>query len=156
MTDEHRSPTAETASAIELTRRWFTDGWLGRMPAKDLFATGFSTNGVVVGPAGPTANIAARLAGFPDLVTEIMTLFGSDNTVTVQVRWTGTHNGAYGGVAATGRRVDVRVISIWRFENGKVVENWTLQDQFSLLQQVGYLSADLTAAQVRLDPAPEP
>lgn len=151
MTDDRTPPQAETARAIELTRQWFTDGWLGKIPAVDLFAPEFSTNGIVVGPAGPTANIAARLAGFPDLVSEIMTLFGSGDTVTVQVRWTGTHSGPYGGIAATGRQVDVRVISIWRFENDKVVENWTLQDQFSLLQQIRYLPADLTAAQVRLD-----
>jgi hypothetical protein len=39
------------------------------------------------------------------------------------------------------------VISIWRFAGGKVVDNWTIQDQFSLLQQTGYLSQELTTAQ---------
>jgi len=132
------------------TRRWFTEGWLGRVAADELFDPQFSTNGTVVGTAGPTANIAARLAGFPDLSTEVMTLVGSGDTVTIQVRWQGTHTGPYGGVAASGRKVDVRVISIWRFAAGKVVENWTLQDQFTLLQQIGYLPPELTAAQVRL------
>jgi len=75
-----------------------------------------------------------------------MTLLVSDDTVTVHVRWTGTHTGSYGGVPATNRVVDARVISIWRFVNNKVVENWTLQDQFGLLQQVGYLPANLTSA----------
>ena len=56
-----------------------------------------------------------------------MTLLVSDDTVTVHVRWTGTHTGSYGGVPATNRVVDARVISIWRFVNNKVVENWTLQ-----------------------------
>lgn len=145
---------AATAKAVELTRQWFTAGWLGRMAAGDLFDSGFSTNGTTVGPAGPAANIAARLAGFPDLATEVMTLIGAGDTVTIQVRWTGTHTGSYGGVASTGRKVDVRVISIWRFEHDKVVENWTLQDQFLLLQQVGYLPPELTAAQVRLGTSP--
>lgn len=40
-------------------------------------------------------------------------------------------------------------MSIWRFAEGKVVDNWTIQDQFSLLQQTGYLSQDLTTAQGR-------
>ena len=78
-----------------------------------------------------------------------MTLLVSDDTVTVQVRWTGTHTGSYGGVPATNRAVDVRVISIWRFVDNKVVENWALQDQFGLVQQVDYLPANLTSAQVR-------
>lgn len=145
---------AATARAVELTRQWFTAGWLGRMAAGDLFDERFSTNGVTVGPAGPAANIAARLSGFPDLATKIMTLIGTGDSVTVQLRWTGTHTGPYGGVAATGRKVEVRVISIWRFEHDRVVENWTLQDQFLLLQQVGYLPPELTAAQMRLGPAP--
>jgi predicted ester cyclase len=137
--------------AIELTRLWFTVGWLGDLALADrVFDPGFTTNGAHAGREGPRANILARLHGFPDLSTQIMTLYGAGETVTVQVRWTGTHRGIYGGVAPTGRHVAVRIISIWRFEGGNAVENWTLQDQFSLLQQIGYLPPDLTAAQVRL------
>ena len=85
----------------------------------------------------------------PDLATEVMTLLVSGDTVIVQVRWTGTHRESYGGVPPTNRAVDVRVISIWRFADNKVVENWTLQDQFGLLQQIGYLPEGLTSAQVK-------
>jgi predicted ester cyclase len=137
---------------LETTRRWFTDGWLGADLAAATFDPALVTNGQVVGLAGPRANIAARLKGFPDLSTEIMTLSGCGDTVTVQLHWNGTHRGPYGGVPATGKRVDIRVISIWRFVNSKVVENWTIQDQFTLLQQIGFLSPDLTSAQVRLAP----
>jgi predicted ester cyclase len=142
-----KRPDDPVARAIETTRRWFTAGWLGAELAEATFDPSLITNGVAVGLAGPRANIAARLKGFPDLATEIMTLIGNGDMVTVQVRWKGTHRGPYAGVAATGKRVDLRVISIWRFANGKVVENWTIQDQFSLLQQIGYLSPDLTSAQ---------
>ena len=145
---------AQLQRDMETTRRWFTDGWLGADLVGATFDPELTTNGAPVGLAGPRANIAARLAGFPDLDTKIMTLAGSGDTVTVQVRWTGTHLGPYGGVAATGKRVDVRVISIWRFAKGKVVENWTIQDQFTLLQQIGYLPPELTSAQVRAVPKP--
>ena len=145
---------AQLQRDMETTRRWFTDGWLGADLVDATFDPALTTNGAPVGLAGPSANIAARLAGFPDLDTKIMTLAGSGDTVTVQVRWTGTHLGPYGGVAATGKRVDVRVISIWRFAKGKVVENWTIQDQFTLLQQIGYLPPELTSAQVRAVPKP--
>jgi predicted ester cyclase len=139
----------QTQRNIEATRRWFTEGWLGIDLVEVTFDPALTTNGAAVGLAGPRANIAARLTGFPELATEIMTLTGSSDMVTVQLHWTGTHRGPYGGVAATGKRIDVRVISIWRFADGKVVENWTIQDQFSLLQQVGYLPSELTSAQVK-------
>jgi predicted ester cyclase len=140
---------AQTKRNMEATRRWFTDGWLGVDLVEATFDPALITNGAAVGLAGPRANIAARLTGFPDLATEIMTLTGGGDMVTVQLHWTGTHRGPYGGVAATGNRVDIRVISIWRFADGKVVENWTIQDQFSLLQQIGYLPPELTSAQVK-------
>ncbi len=44
--------------------------------------------------------------------------------------------------------VVVRSIAIGRFENDRVVENWNVQDQFVLLQQVGFLGDDITGAQV--------
>jgi predicted ester cyclase len=140
---------AQTTRNMEATRRWFTDGWLGVDLTEATFDPALTTNGAAVGLTGPRANIAARLTGFPDLATEIMTLTGSGDTVTVQLHWRGTHRGPYGGVPATGKHVDVRVISIWRFADGKVVENWTIQDQFSLLQQIGYLPPELTSAQVK-------
>lgn len=151
MTEATMAKSDQVIRNVEATRRWFSDGWLGVDFADELFDPRLTTNGVHVGIAGPKANIAARLAGFPDLKTEVMTVFGVGDTVTIQCRWTGTHRGPYGGVAPTGKPVDLRVISIWRFENGKVVENWTLQDQFTLLQQIGYLPPELTTAQVKLD-----
>ena len=41
--------------------------------------------------------------------TDVTTLLVSGDTVTVQVRWTGTHRESYGGVPSTNRPVDVRV-----------------------------------------------
>jgi len=47
-------------------------------------------------------------------------------------RWrlTGTHTGAFAGVAASGRRVTLRGVNFQRVrsEDGRVVEHWTLAD----------------------------
>ncbi|MRH86769.1 hypothetical protein GFY24_04670 [Nocardia sp. SYP-A9097] len=56
------------------------------------------------------------------------------------------HTGVYGGVEATGKPVEVSDIALWRFENGRVTEIRTLQDQFGLLTQIGYLPAGVYAA----------
>jgi ketosteroid isomerase-like protein len=60
--------------------------------------------------------------------------------------WRGTHAGSYGGVPATGLPVDVRDSAIWHFRDGKVIEIFTLQDQFGLLKQIGYLPENVHAA----------
>jgi steroid delta-isomerase-like uncharacterized protein len=53
--------------------------------------------------------------------------------------WTGnaTHTGDFMGIAATGKKVSFNGMSVARIENGKVVEEWTVLDMFSLMQQLG-------------------
>jgi predicted ester cyclase len=123
MTDE----TATNANA-RVMARWFTDGWRGDDAlADEIFAPAFSNNGVVVGPAGPKRNVHNRLAGFPDVASVVeQVVIADESTVVLRVRWTGTHTGPYLGVAPTGKRVDVRGITIWRFEGGTVIEDWTV------------------------------
>ena len=141
--------THDTDRNRAATRRWFTAGWKGDLAYADqLFHRDFATNGEVVGPDGPKRNIVTRLAGFPDVETFIDEIVAVADTVVIRLHWTGTHRGPYSGVPPTGRTVDVRVISIWRFEDDRVVENWTVQDQFALLRQVGYLGDEITGAQV--------
>jgi ketosteroid isomerase-like protein len=54
--------------------------------------------------------------------------------------------GSYGGVEATGEPVEVRDFAVWRFEDGKVAEISTIQDQFALLKQIGYFPEEVYAA----------
>ena len=47
---------------------------------------------------------------------------------------------------ATGKPVEVRDTAIWHFQNGKVTEILTLQDQFAILKQTGYFPDSVHAA----------
>ena len=49
-------------------------------------------------------------------------------------RWSlsGTHIGAFAGIAATGRRVTLRGVNFQRLESGRVAEHWTLADSSGL------------------------
>jgi predicted ester cyclase len=125
---------------LQIARRWFTEGWTGNLAlAEDIFSEELRTNGVRVGVAGPVGRIRDRLTGFPDLTTTIEDMFVCGNKLAVTLMWRGTHSGDYGGLAATGKRVEVRDSAIWHFEGGKVSEIFTLQDQFGFLKQTGYL-----------------
>jgi len=57
--------------------------------------------------------------------------------VWARARLTGTHQGEFMGVPATGSRVEFQVIDIARFENGKGVEHWGVSDAMSLMMQIG-------------------
>ena len=145
MTSPAESETRERYMAI--ARQWFTEGWTGNLAmADDIFGEDLRTNGVHVGVAGPVARIRDRLAGFPDVSTSIEDMFVSGNKLAVTLMWRGTHTGPYGGVAATGKPVEVRDTAIWHFQDGKVTEILTIQDQFAILKQIGYLPESVHAA----------
>ena len=145
MTSPAELDTSERYMAI--ARRWFTEGWTGDLAmAEDIFGEDVRTNGVHVGVAGPVGRIRDRLKGFPDLTTTIQDMFVSGDKLAVTLIWRGTHTGPYGGVAATGKPVEVRDTAIWHFTDGKVTEILTLQDQFAILKQIGYLPDSVRAA----------
>ena len=54
-------------------------------------------------------------------------------------RWTGTgtHQGEFMGVPATGNKVTVTGIGIDRIEGGKIVEHWEQFDAMGMMQQLG-------------------
>jgi predicted ester cyclase len=139
--------TSPAEQYMEIARRWFTEGWTGNVAmAEGIFSEDVRNNGVRVGVAGPVGRIRDRLAAFPDLTTSIEDMFVSGDKLAVTLIWRGTHTGPYGGVAATGKPVEVRDTAIWHFRDGKVAEILTLQDQFGMLKQIGFLPDSVHAA----------
>ena len=124
-------------------RQWFTEGWAGNDQLADqIFDDQFANNGAVVGPAGPKRNIRNRLVGFPNLISTAEQLITVEDRAILRLRWTGTHTGPYLGVAPTGKHVDVRGMTIWRFADGKVVEDWT----------VGHIPLEIFGVEIPLTP----
>jgi len=76
-------------------------------------------------------------AGFPDLECHIEDMTADGDKVWARARLTGTHQGEFMGVPATGKRVEFEVIDIGRFENGKGVEHWGVSDAMALMAQIG-------------------
>ena len=133
--------------SMQAARRWFTAGWTGHLGMADgIFGAELRTNGVQVGVAGPVSRIRNRLTAFPDLTTRIEDMFVCGNKLAVTLMWSGTHTGSYGGLPATGKTVEVRDSAIWHFRDGKVTEILTIQDQFAILKQTGYLPESVYAA----------
>ncbi|SRR6266542_6943961 len=76
---------------------------------------------------------------FPDMRLTIEDEFADGDTVIQRGYFTGTHTGEYNGIPPTGKKVKMNAIHIWRFANGKAVENWVQIDQLSLMQQLGVI-----------------
>jgi predicted ester cyclase len=90
--------------------------------------------------SGPEAvrRIASGLrASFPDLRLEIEDVVATEDAVWTRVRGRGTDTGGVAGRPPTGRRIEVDVIDIVRFRDGKMVEHWGVADRLGMLQQVG-------------------
>ncbi len=79
------------------------------------------------------------LEGFPDLQFTIEQILASGDRVTMQTTMRGTHTGTWLGIPPTGRTVDIQMISIHRFANDKIVEDWVLVESMGLFQQLGLL-----------------
>jgi steroid delta-isomerase-like uncharacterized protein len=80
----------------------------------------------------------ALVTAFPDLRMTVEDLIADGDKAVARVAVTGTHEGEFMGVPPTGRRVDVQLIDIMRFDHaGLVGEHWGVVDMLSLMQQLG-------------------
>ena len=84
--------------------------------------------------------ISGMFAAFSDLAVRIEDMVSEG--VRVMVRWafTGTHDGELAGpqpIAATGKSVDVPIMSTHRVSGDRIAEAWVVFDIMSMLQQIG-------------------
>jgi len=69
-------------------------------------------------------------AAFSSIEVALDQLLIDGDRIAWRWRLTGTHTGAFAGVAASGRRVTLRGVNFQRLrsEDGRVAEHWTLAD----------------------------
>ena len=138
---------SERAANAELARRFYEELHTGDVAVADEIIAAdavFHMTGGSIGREESKQEAAAIKAAFPDVAWPIEdTIVDGDK---VAVRWTfsGTHEGEFGGIPASGNRVVVTGISILEIEDGRIVEGWIEFDSFSLLQQLGALPGPAT------------
>jgi steroid delta-isomerase-like uncharacterized protein len=78
------------------------------------------------------------LSAFPDLQMNVEDVIAGGDKAAARVRVTATHQGEFMGVPATGKRAEIQLIDIMRFdEAGLVRDHWGVTDMLSLMQQLG-------------------
>jgi steroid delta-isomerase-like uncharacterized protein len=80
--------------------------------------------------------VPAFLSSFPDMQMQIEDLIAEGDTVAGRWRWTATHKGDFMGVPASGKRVEVIGAGFYKVRDGKIVEDRSLEDMGSLMQQI--------------------
>jgi predicted ester cyclase len=70
---------------------------------------------------------------FPDWHEEVKDLIAERDRVVSRYTSSGTHRGDFWGINATGRRVLVDEISIFRIVDGRVAEQWCSVDELGML-----------------------
>ena len=95
--------------------------------ANEIYAPDFVNHGLT-----RDANLAedqAAVHGWrdaaPDLVMTVVNEIAEGDYVTVLWTGTGTNTGSGNGYAASGKRMTMRGITIWRFVDGKIQEEWS-------------------------------
>lgn len=78
-------------------------------------------------------------AAFPDIHETVEDTVVEGDQVVTRSTWRGTHQGAFLGIAPTGKQVSVTSIDISRVVAGKFVEHWQATDNLGLLQQLGVI-----------------
>ena len=74
----------------------------------------------------------------PDLTYTIEEQIAEGDRVATRYTASGTHQGEFFGVGATGERISMSGIMIDRFdEDGKIVEEWPEYDLLGVMQQLG-------------------
>ena len=93
----------------------------------------------VVGVDNVVGFLGAFRAGFPDMTMKVEFVFGDGELTAVRWHMSGTHTEALFGIPASSKLVNVYGISLLRFSNGKVVEDWVSENLLGLMQQIGVI-----------------
>lgn len=107
--------------------------------------TAFAEANYDVVPLGAPMNGAAAVE---DLLRQVFTAFPDfhvapgpfhhgDDIVFVEVRLTGTHQGEWAGLPASGRSIDVRCGCVFHFDADRLIKETVYFDHATLLAQIG-------------------
>ena len=89
------------------------------------------------GQDGIKGAVASHRKSFPDWHERVEDVVAEGDRVAIRIHSTGTQLGAFNGIPATGRKVSIEEIHIFRIEHGKIAEQWGMPDVHGLLEQLG-------------------
>jgi predicted ester cyclase len=89
------------------------------------------------GTDGPLQASRGFRGAVPDLKAEMDDVVVAGDRVTVHLHFTGHFKGQFGKVQGKGQVIDFQAFDLYRVADGRIAENWHLEDNLTLLQQMG-------------------
>ena len=94
-----------------------------------------------IGSEGITAAVTMFKKAFPDAQLKIAFQLAEGDKVVTRYTWSGTHQGEYYGIPATGKQVNWTSTATFRIAGGKIRETWLNYDRLGMMQQLGVVQA---------------
>jgi len=130
-------------SMQDVANRWMTEVWQqGRLESVDELHTedfvDHSPSGRASDRDSYKAGIAGLYSAFPDFYAVTDDLVVDQPAQKIVVRWTasGTHQGEFMGIQATGQKITFRGIEILRIAGDRIAERWGEWDGLDILEQL--------------------
>jgi steroid delta-isomerase-like uncharacterized protein len=101
--------------------------------------SGVPTDAVPRGPQAIKGHVKGWIAHFPDLRFGIEQMLSEGDRVVTQLLMEGTHQGAWLGIPASGKKIQIRMFTVHRVVKGKIVEDWVLVESLGIFQQLGVI-----------------
>jgi predicted ester cyclase len=130
----------------DLVLRFFTEVWNGRkIDVLDiLLRFPYEIENLLTGSPSELVDreemethILEWFKAFPDLEVSIREIIAEGEKVFIETRFAGTHLGAYREIEATGNRVNVGVLAVFKIESGKLAGHLVMVDALGLYRQLG-------------------
>jgi len=97
--------------------------------------------GIGPGPEGMKTMIRAVQVALTDLQQVIDDIIVEDDQSVVRYTARGTHTGEWAGAPATGNYMDYSGIAIYRWSDGKIIEEWDRVEEIKAFTALGLLPA---------------
>ncbi|HTF73262.1 MAG TPA: ester cyclase [Bradyrhizobium sp.] len=140
-------PDAQREATLKAVRAFY-DFWNTGDEAllKEAVAPNFTDHtlppGRPQGPEGPAFASRRFRAAVPDLKVTVDKMIVAGEYVTVHMNFTGHFTGRFGQAQGKGQPVPFIATDLVKIENGRVTDNWHIEDNLALLQEMGVAKVD--------------
>lgn len=110
---------------------------LAEIVAEDSVDHGTFPGMPTTGPDAYRAPFGASLDAFPDFHMEVEDMVAEGDRVAVRLTISGTHEGEFAGMPATGNKISIEHLEIFAVENGMLTHRWGGPDRATLMEQLG-------------------
>jgi predicted ester cyclase len=135
-------PDAQREATVKVVRAFY-DFWNTGDEAllKEAIAPSFTDHtlppGRPQGPQGPAFASRQFRAAVPDLEVTVEKMIVAGDYVTVHMSFTGHFTGRFGQTQGKGQPIPFIATDLVKIENGRITDNWHIEDNLTLLQEMG-------------------